>query len=237
MTTYTPTDTVGDVVRREPALARVFERRSIDYCCGGKKSLSTVCAEKGLDVNGLLTELDRELIVNPGLDVNADLLSLSDLTTHIEVMHHAYLKRELPRLIALSTKVANAHGDRDPRLHEIKDVVELVASDLMQHMTKEELVLFPLIRSMEQDGTSNTALEAPMKRMEAEHDDAGAALERLSTLTDSYTPPAWACNSYRALVDGLRDFERDMHTHVHKENNILFMKVRAILDHSEGVAR
>jgi regulator of cell morphogenesis and NO signaling len=76
-----------------------------------------------------------------------------------------------------------------------------------------------------------------MKRMEAEHDDAGAALERLSTLTDSYTPPAWACNSYRALVDGLRDFERDMHTHVHKENNILFMKVRATLDHSEGVAR
>jgi regulator of cell morphogenesis and NO signaling len=237
MNTYTESDTVGDVVRRDPALARVFERRSIDYCCGGKKTLATACSEKGLDVDAFLSELDREKIVNPGLDVNPDTLSLSDLTTHIEVKHHAYLKRELPRLIALSTKVANAHGDREARLLEIKKVVEHTVSDMMQHMAKEELVLFPMIRAMEMDGTANTALEAPMQRMEAEHDDAGDALQRLNTLTDAYAPPSWACTSYRTLFAALQEFEQDMHRHVHKENNILFPKVRAILIHAEGVAR
>jgi regulator of cell morphogenesis and NO signaling len=58
--------------------------------------------------------------------------------------------------------------------------------------------------------------------MEHDHDSAGAALARMRRMTNDFTLPADACNSYRALYQSIAALERDTHVHIHKENNILF---------------
>ena len=147
-------------------------------------------------------------------------------------MHHAYLRMELPRLEAMLSKVARVHGDKEARLHQMLSVFRGFIEELNAHMMKEERILFPAIEQMEQSGARPAACFAsvkhPIAQMEAEHDGAGAALETLSALSDAYTPPDWACNTYRAMLDGLHDLEQNMHTHVHKENNVLFPRAIAL---------
>lgn len=227
MSTFQIHDTVGAIVARRPALSRVFEQQGIDYCCGGKKALDQVCREKGLDPAELLAKLEAsasaptdELVVDPVA------MSLAELADHIEQTHHAYLRRELPRLDAMTEKVASVHGDKDARLAEIRRTFRALSSELTSHTMKEEQVLFPTIRQLDASKTAPTlhcgSLANPIAQMEHEHDEAGSALERLRMLTDGYTPPEWACNTYRAMLDGLAHLERDLHQHVHKENNVLF---------------
>lgn len=227
MTTFSGTDTVGDVVVRRPALSREFEQAGIDYCCGGRKTLEEACWEKGLDPASFLERLEG--VAPAGEDesgVDPATLSLVQLADHIEQTHHAYLRAELPRLDRLTKKVAAAHGGRNPRLHEVRDIVLALAPELSSHMLKEERVLFPAVRQLESAGAVPVAdggvLAHPVRQMEQEHDRAGAALARLRELTDGFAPPAWACNTYRALLDALASLERDTHLHIHKENNVLF---------------
>jgi regulator of cell morphogenesis and NO signaling len=138
----------------------------------------------------------------------------------------------LPRLEALVTKVARVHGDKEPRLAQVQDLFLGLSAELAAHLMKEEQVLFPMIRQLEASGTLSQLhcgrVANPIHRMEFEHDEAGATLAQLRQLTDDYTPPEWACNTYRALFDALAYFEQDMHQHVHKENNVLFPQVIAL---------
>ena len=229
MSTITQERTVAELVLERPARSRVFESLGIDYCCGGKKTLEAACAKKKLaapEVIALLSALDgespSELRPDPGA------MTLGDLIDHILEAHHQYLRQELPRLGAMLRKVERVHGDRNERLATMLSVFEAFTLELNQHMMKEEEILFPAIARMEASGANVAAcfgsVANPIARMEAEHDDAGNALEQLRDLSDGYTPPDWACNTYRALLDGLHDLERNMHAHVHKENNILFPK-------------
>jgi regulator of cell morphogenesis and NO signaling len=225
--------TVGQLVVERPSRARVFERLGIDYCCGGKKPLAQACAEKQLDLNAVLDEL-RQDAAGPAspADRNWATATLTDLCDHVEQTHHAYLKQELPRLEFLTAKVANRHGPRDARLVELHQVFTAFRHELESHMMKEERVLFPICRRLDTaDGPVQShygTVSNPIQVMVAEHDDAGEALARMRALTDDYTPPPDACNTFRALFDGLHQLERDMHQHVHTENNILFPKaVRA----------
>ena len=219
---------IGEIVTQNPNLSRVFEAMGIDYCCGGKKTLAEACHQKGLDPRQVLYKLREADHVaspsNPQVDVTA--MSVTDLVDHIEKTHHAYLHEELPRLAAMTKKVATRHGERDPRLQEVQETFRAMALELGQHMFKEEECLFPMIRQLEAGDRSPTVhcgtLGNPIRQMEFEHDDAGSALKRLRELTEGFEPPEWACNTYRALLAGLAYLERDMHTHVHKENNILF---------------
>lgn len=227
MSAFQVHDTVGAIVAQRPALSRVFEQEGIDYCCGGKKALDEVCREKGLDPAGLLAKLEAHASTRADESVvDAAAMSLSELADHIERTHHAYLRRELPRLYAMTEKVASVHGDKDARLDEIRRTFLALADEMTSHMMKEERILFPMIRRLSESKTAPAfhcgSLANPIAQMEHEHEQSGSALERLRTLTDGYTPPEWACNTYRAMLDGLAHLERDMHQHVHKENNILF---------------
>jgi regulator of cell morphogenesis and NO signaling len=153
-------------------------------------------------------------------------MGLAELVDHIVGTHHAYLHEELPRIDALTLKVASVHGQANPSLHNVRECFVECREELEAHMIKEEHVLFPMIRELEAPtccacGTRRS-ISGPIRMMEAEHDSAGDALERMHALTDGYTPPEDACNTYRAMLDALATFERDMHEHVHKENNVLF---------------
>jgi regulator of cell morphogenesis and NO signaling len=216
--------TVGQLVVERPGRARVFEKLGIDYCCGGQKPLSEVCQAKGLDLAAVTAQLDAE--PQQPAERNWATASLTDLCDHIESTHHAYLREELPRLEFLTGKVANRHGEIRPALVEVHQVFLALKSELEMHMMKEERVLFPMCREMDAaDGPVSFhcgSVANPIEVMVREHDDAGGALERMRELTDNYALPLDACNTYRALFDSLQQLERDMHQHIHKENNILF---------------
>ena len=227
MSTITQERTVAELVLERPARSRIFEALGIDYCCGGKKTLEAACAKKKLaapEVIALLAALDGETALERQPDPGA--MALGQLIDHVLEAHHAYLRRELPRLSAMLQKVERVHGDRNERLAAMLTVFEAFTLKLNQHMMKEEEILFPAIARMEATGAEVAAcfgsVANPIAQMEAEHDDAGNALEQLRSLSNDYTPPDWACNTYRALLDGLHDLECNMHAHVHKENNILF---------------
>lgn len=231
MITISIETTVGEIVRATPARARVFERLGIDYCCGGKKSLADACRAKGLEpttVVALLSALGCDGPANGAVD--ADALSLSELCDHIEKTHHGYLREELPRLDFMTRKVAAVHGDHEPRLRDVRQVFEAFSAAMLSHTREEEQEVFPLIRRLESssDVSGQAAdLKARLNKLEVEHDQAGAALERFRELTDNFVPPEWACNTFRALYDSLAKLESETHQHVHKENNVLFPKALA----------
>ncbi len=228
---FPPTLTVGEIVVQHPLLARVFERVGIDYCCGGRRTLGSVCAAQGLDPAALAAELEtaaRTSGAPPALDVaNLPLIALAD---HIEQTHHQALREQLPALLEKADRVATKHGWRDPRLLEVAGEVRVLADDMFQHMAREELILFPLVRELERTGLppAGGGLAFPIRQMEAEHDSAGGAMTRLRTLTDGFSPDAEACNTHRALLAGLEWLESDLHQHVHKENNVLFPRALAL---------
>jgi regulator of cell morphogenesis and NO signaling len=219
-------ETVGELVARRPAAARVFERFGIDYCCGGKRTLEDAARRAGTDgaaVRAALAAADLPT-GDDGIDLTS--LTLTGLCEYVVETHHAYLRAELPRIDRLLTKVNAAHAARHPELRGLGRVFGEFATELSRHMAKEEYVLFPAIRRLEQEqlvpaGAFGTVAN-PIRMMEAEHDHAGDALGAMRSLTSGFTPPADACPTYRALLAALAELEADMHRHVHAENNILF---------------
>lgn len=230
MNAITPQESLGDIVAGHPELAAVFERLGLDYCCGGRQTLTEACRGRSLEPGQVLSLLNAYEGGADGARESNDLavadFTLAELVDHILETHHTYLKEEMPRLRKLSAKVAAVHGPGDPRLVEVRDVFQALSDELDVHMQKEEAILFPMIRALEEDGPAPAmhcgGLLGPVSQMEYEHEQAGSDLTRLRELTDEYRPPEHACASYRALLDGLERFERDMHRHVHKENNLLF---------------
>jgi regulator of cell morphogenesis and NO signaling len=222
--------TVGQLVVERPSRARVFEKFGIDYCCGGKIPLKQAIAAKGLSAETIVAELEREEA--PGrhsvFERNWATASLTDLCDHIEQTHHERLKQDLPRLEFLTAKVVSRHGHHRPELVEIHRIVLALRAELESHMAKEEQVLFPFCRRLdtaeELPPSHCGTVRNPIEVMVREHDDAGEALARIRELTNGYAPPPDACNTFRATYDALHELERDMHQHVHKENNILFPK-------------
>ena len=221
--------TVGQLVVDRPSRSRVFQKLGIDFCCGGKKKLSEVCRDKGLDAGQVVQALAAdEAISEPG-DNQASSMTLSQLCDHIERTHHAYLHSELPRVGAMAKKVAAVHGATHPWTIELAAIFADFAAELDSHMYKEERVLFPWIRSLEkadrcEGGSCGSSITNPIRMMEHEHDNAGRSQEQMRELSKGYQPPPGACNTFIAMLDGVERIESDMHLHVHKENNILFPK-------------
>lgn len=220
---------VGQFVAAQPLLAKVFESHGIDYCCGGKLPLATACARKGVDAQSVLEEIQSLLAASPQPEVDWTDVPLEALVSHLLDTHHVYLRAEMPRLAALSIKVANVHGDRHPELVEVAHVYHKFYTEMDAHLSKEEQILFPAIARLEQ-GLERFPVQHPIRKMELDHDDSGRDLERMRELTAGYTPPEDACNSYRALLAGLAELEQDTFTHIHKENNILFQRAIAMLE-------
>jgi regulator of cell morphogenesis and NO signaling len=227
MNAITESVTLADIVTTHPSLARELERRDLDYCCGGGITLAAACSANGLDVETVIDELTAESSDSPGEPWAT--MGLVQLVDHLEATHHRYLWAELPRLSALFDKVLSVHGERHPELVAIDECYTTIRIDLEPHLTKEERVLFPMIRELATASTAPSfhcgSLQNPISAMLSEHDTVGDLLRQLRRLTDGYQPPADGCGSYEALFAGLEQLEADTHLHIHKENNLLFPTV------------
>ena len=239
----TAEQTVREIALENPALVRVFEKFGIDYCCGGRKPLSEACAAKGLDVVEVEAALNGLLEEGRTGEVNWSLEPLTKLAQHIVTKHHAYVRAELPRLETLADKVVRRHGDTQPHLLELQRLVGEISTEMAQHMTKEEIVLFPYIAKLEYAVAAGSpapkgcfdTVERPISVMTEEHERAGAALEQIRELTHGFTPPMGACPTYLAYYQGLHEFEQDMHRHVHLENNVLFPRAVELEERATSV--
>lgn len=233
MSTTTPT--VAELVIARPATARVFERHGIDYCCHGDRPLDAACAAAGVAPDRVLAELEQLNETAGGTApwaASGHGAGVGALIEHIVATHHTYLRRELPRLGELMSKVVAAHAERHPEVHAVAATLAEITADLLPHLTKEERVLFPLTIELLGAVTPTElhcgSIRNPIQVMFAEHDRVGDLLATLRVQTDRYQPPADACPTWRALYAGLAELEADTHTHVHLENNVLFPRIVGI---------
>lgn len=222
--------TVSDIAVERPASLRIFEQLGIDYCCGGKKPLSEVCNKLGLSIDDVLARIEKAEAANTvAAPTDWTLAPLADLCQHIVTKHHAFVRSELERLDKIVKKVVAVHGEAHPELFKIRDYFNDLNTDMTSHMFKEEHVLFPYIGKLERAAHGAelppacfNSVQQPINAMMNEHDIAGSLMAQTRTVTRGYALPEGACVTYRAMYEGLQDFERDLHQHVHLENNILF---------------
>ena len=215
--------TVADIVASLPSSVRVFQRYGIDFCCGGKTPLAAACDRQGVATADVVTAIAAAAAQPSKDDRDWTTEPLGALIDHIVATYHNPLREELPRLESMAAKVGNVHGAKASHLARLEAIVSELSAELGMHMKKEEVILFPAIRTIASGaGRPAVPISAPIAVMEDEHEHAGDLLAELRAITDGYTPPAWACETFRALYRGLSEVESEMHVHVHLENNILF---------------
>ena len=222
--------TVGQLVTEDYRAAQVFKAHKIDFCCKGNRTLQEVATKKGLDLGALITELECIQNDNPDDQIDFKTWPLDLLADYIEKKHHRYVERQIPILRQYLNKLCHVHGQKHPELYGIFEHFNASAGELAMHMKKEELVLFPFIRKMVQGQSGGEQLEQPgfgtvqnpIRMMMEEHDHEGERFRKIAALSNDYTPPSDACNTYRVTYALLQEFENDLHRHIHLENNILF---------------
>jgi len=225
---------VGDIVAGDFRAAAVFERFGIDFCCGGQRSIADACGSASVspsDVEAVLATLAP--VANAEDDVTR--WPLDRLVDHIVTTHHAYVRTMLPVIRGYLSKLVDVHGRRHPELLAVLTGFDTLASDLSQHMMKEERVLFPYVSELQAaSGTPGCrispfgSVENPIRMMEREHRDAADELQAIRELTNGYSAPEDGCTTYRVCMAELRRFEQDLHRHVHLENNVLFPRAIAL---------
>ena len=222
--------TVREIAIEHPGTVRVFESLGIDYCCGGKRGLRDACERAGVPVERALDLLAAVKENPPTNAANWGGASTHELIGEIVGRHHSYARSETPRLLTMLGKVVSRHGQAHPELASIQSLFGALTEELFAHMLKEENILFPYLDRMASAVAQGAAappasfgsVEMPISRMLADHEDAGELLAQIRALSAEYQAPDSACPTYRALYHGLEEFERDLHHHVHLENNILF---------------
>lgn len=223
------TKTVREIALESPSTTRVFEEFKIDYCCGGRRSLDEACSTAGVDPKMVEDRLEAVLGEPTTTEVPED-LAPSALIDHILATHHVFTATELERLEPLMDKVCSRHGEQHPELFQLQSLFGALAESLVPHMRKEESVLFPYIKDVEMSVERELAtprphfgtVANPIRMMMSEHDTDGERLRKMRETANDYTLPEGACPSYTALYAGLKDLERDLHRHIHLENNVLF---------------
>jgi regulator of cell morphogenesis and NO signaling len=213
------TQPVGEIAASQPSSTRVFLRHKIDFCCGGKRTLGDACRHAGVDPAVVARELDDESARGAGM-MRWEAQPSRDLVEHIETHYHAALRRDVPPLIEAARKVERVHADKPAVPIGLGDVLARFWEEMLGHMRKEEMILFPMLARGE---TSNAV--GPVRVMEAEHDDHAVSLARIRELTGQLEPPPHACATWRALYAGLRTLEVELMQHIHLENNVLFARV------------
>ena len=225
------TKTVRDLAVEIPGATRVFETVGIDYCCGGQRSLADACDNAGVMLEDLMTSLEMaKMSYSEREETNIHTATLNELIHHIVDKHHAFTKTELQRLRALIDKVCDVHAEKHPELARVRSLFQTLGAELEPHMVKEELVLFPYVISIEAARANNHSVSTPpfrtvanpVRMMMLEHEGAGYLLKQMRQITSDYSLPADACVSYQTLYQALDAFEKDLHQHIHLENNILF---------------
>jgi regulator of cell morphogenesis and NO signaling len=218
------TTTVGELVADDWRTAAVFEQFGIDFCCGGRRTVTDACRSAGADVDALAQALATAAHDEAGDE--ASRWSVERLVDHIVQTHHAYVRGSAPRIASYLTRLVEVHGARHPELAGVASAFDALARELLQHMFKEERILFPYIRELATQRRAAPSpfgtVENPIRMMEREHEEAGTLMQEIRRLTGDYTVPADGCATYRVCLDELAHFERDLHRHVHLENNVLF---------------
>ncbi len=221
---YTSDKIIGEIVAEDYRTAKVFKKHGIDFCCSGNRNLGQACAEKNLDTEAVAQELED---IQKATDTdNTDFQSwpLDLLADYIEKKHHRYVEQQIPVLQGYLNKINRVHGARHPELAEIEERFNAAAQEFSAHMKKEELMLFPQIRKIATGQEPSRSVSGPIKQMMAEHDTEGEQFRRIAELSNNYTAPMDACNTYRVAFGLLEEFEDDLHRHIHLENNVLFPK-------------
>ncbi|PNQ72476.1 iron-sulfur cluster repair di-iron protein [Hanstruepera neustonica] len=221
---------IGDYVAADYRTAAVFSKYKIDFCCNGGRTIDEACQKKGINSNQLLDELNSVLNNKGDQAIDYKSWPLDLLIDYIEKKHHRYVEEKIPVLKQFLDKLCRVHGERHPELLKINELFTASAGELAAHMKKEELILFPFIKKMVQAQLRNSVIETPhfgtvdnpIAMMKHEHDNEGERFRQIADLTDNYNPPSDACNTYRVTFAMLDEFEKDLHLHIHLENNILF---------------
>ena len=204
---------LGQIAVQLPGATAVFRRLKLDFCCGGQVSLRQASAERGLDPDTVLAELSA--LQRP--DVAPGLTEPVALIDHILQRYHDVHRVQLPELIRMARRVEAVHRDHPEVPRGLAEHLEIMESELLSHMQKEELVLFPMLKA-----GGHPMAGQPIGMMRAEHVDHGAALAQLLALANDATPPEGACNTWRALYAGIAQLNDDLIQHIHLENNVLF---------------
>lgn len=220
------TTTIGEIVAADFSAASVFKEAGIDFCCGGKMTLEEACEEKGIELSSLLEKLENKENNKGTVTHNFNEWQPGFLCDYIVNVHHTFVRKSLPELVFYTQKIARVHGENHPELREVADLFAQVNSDLLQHMKKEEEKIFPAVKEIYANGSerSRSVIREEINALLGEHEFAGGAIDRINVITGGYRLPEDACNSYRITLEMLEQFEDDLHTHVHLENNILFPK-------------
>jgi regulator of cell morphogenesis and NO signaling len=223
--------TVREIALEMPLTTRVFEEFKIDYCCHGDTPFDDACRNVGASPEIVKEKIDGVVDGSANSDQGSfSKMDLSDLVDHILDKHHVYTRDEMSHLTPLMAKVASRHGDHYPFLLELKELFKAVCDDLEPHMMKEEMVLFPYIQKLEHSYSNHLnvayppfgTVRHPVGMMEIEHEEVGEILAKMREITNDYSLPDGACPSFTALYHRLGEFERDLHQHIHLENNLLF---------------
>lgn len=229
-------ETIGGFVAEDFRTAAIFSKYGIDFCCKGHRTLEEVCTAKGLDISIVQNELSEVMNTKGDLGIDFKSWPTDLLIDYIEKTHHRYVEEKTPTLLQYLDKLCKVHGDAHPELFEINNLFKGCAGELAQHMKKEELILFPFIKRLVKAKMNNEPIsippfgtvDNPIAMMKHEHDAEGERFRTIVELTNNYTPPADACNTYKVTFSMLQEFEQDLHKHIHLENNILFPKAQEL---------
>ena len=224
-------ETIGEIAVKDLRKAEVFKKYGIDFCCGGKKTLKEVCAEKNIDASKIETELLQMSSEGKASNVSYNDWNIDFLADYIVNTHHSYVRKYSSELVSYATKVQQVHGHLHPELLEIKDLVLEITGELAEHMEEEEKVLFAYVKKIVFAKNMNQPLQKDGKdlsqlitELESEHDHVGRCLDKIRELSNGYALPSDSCASYKLLYKMIQEFEDDLHIHIHLENNILFPK-------------
>lgn len=222
-------ETLGEIAAKDLRKAEVFKKYGLDFCCGGKKTVKEACAEKGIDITQVEQDLrEPQHTVQEARPLPFNEWNLSFLADYIVNTHHYYVRKTIPDIRNYAAKVASVHGGHHPELLRINELVAEVCEEMDEHMIKEEKVLFPYIKQLATavrgSAASLPSIASPIRQMETEHESVGNNMHEIRKISNNYELPDDACASYSFLFKTLDEFENDLHTHVHLENNILFPK-------------
>ena len=224
--------TVGEIVAADYRTAKVFEAHGIDFCCGGKVAISAICHEKKVDPAALLQELETVKSEEIDRSQNYSSWALPFLADYIVNTHHVYLKDNDGQIAAYARKIAEVHGAHHPEVIEIADIFDKIATDMAAHLKEEEEVFFPAVKRADAariagntlDAKDREVIKSSLAKLGREHEEIGDAIHTIRHLSKEYAIPDDVCNTFMVTYQKLKEFEDDLHKHVHLENNILFPK-------------
>jgi len=221
---------IGDIVAQNYKTAEVFRSYGIDFCCKGNRTIKDLSESGNFDVEKILNDLEKAQ--STGVDFGSEYSTwpLDLLADYIEKKYHRYIEEKIPLINEYLTKVCKVHGQGYNSLYKIHELFSSSSEDLLHHIMKEEKILFPYIRKMvsdERQGFSHKSpafgsIKNPISMMMEEHMTEGDRFAEIASLSNNYTPPANACNTFLVTYALLQEYEEKLHQHIHLENNILF---------------